>query len=651
MSALLPRVWIGGLLLLACGASTTPAKGPLAANARASAADAPRAERAGEGGEEHLAVPIESDDAVRGDREAYVTIVVFSDFECPACARARVDLDAIWQAHGAANVRLVYKHYPLRQHPHARLAAEVGQGVLATSGVAAFWRYHDAVFSYQDLLDKERILACASRAGADERAILQGLEASTWAREVDRDRATGDRIGLLGTPSIFVNGVALDRVEASLDELVADQLERGRALAARGVARSAIYAELVASNFTPRSEEREPSEETVSSTVWRVPVGKSPVRGKADALVTIVEFSDFECPFCKRVQPTLEKLRTEYGEDVRFVWKDMPLPFHSRAIPAAVFARSMRAGKAGDAAFWDVHDALFASAPDLDDTVFDGIAKRRAEPSGQATARSRGKAHERALEDDLVLADDVAATSTPHFFINGRRLAGAQPYEAFKVVVDEELEKARASIARGQRRATLYEDLVKRGEHAPPPERKTVPLPGSLPFRGAADGKIVIQQFSDFECHWCKKAEATLDELLAAYPGRIKIVFRNLPLVFHAHAELAAEAAREAFVQRSNAGFSKMRAKLFEHQADAGGLERPALDSYAREIGLDVARFGKALDEHTHRAAIEAEKRAAEDAGIRSTPVFLVGPFVVSGAQPYRHFKRVVDLAANVEAP
>lgn len=128
-------------------------------------------------------------------------------------------------------------------------------------------------------------------------------------------------------------------------------------------------------NFTAPKEEVE-DEEPVDTAVWKVPVGRSPVRGKADAPITIVEFSDFQCPFCKRAEPTIDEVRRTYGDKVRVVWKDEPLPFHPRATPAAELARFAYAKKGQDG-FWKVHDALFASQPKLEDSESDDHRERR----------------------------------------------------------------------------------------------------------------------------------------------------------------------------------------------------------------------------------------------------------------------------------
>ena len=85
--------------------------------------------------------------------------------------------------------------------------------------------------------------------------------------------------------------------------------------------------------------------------------------------------------------------------------------------------------------------------------------------------------------------------------------------------------------------------------------------------------------------------------------------------------------------------------KLFENQRNPGGLERPALESYAAALGIDMARFRAALDQRTHRAAVDADAKIASDAGIRGTPGFVINGYFVSGAQPLHKFEEVIDLA------
>jgi len=126
------------------------------------------------------------------------------------------------------------------------------------------------------------------------------------------------------------------------------------------------------------------------------------------------------------------------------------------------------------------------------------------------------------------------------------------------------------------------------------------------------------------------------------YGNRVKIVWRNSPLDFHQDAPLAAEASYEAFVQKGSDAFWKFHDKLFEKQPE---IKRPTLEAIAQELGLDMAKFKAALDNHTHKAAIDKDKQIADAAGIRGTPGFTINGYFVSGAQPFQQFDKLIKLA------
>jgi protein-disulfide isomerase len=172
--------------------------------------------------------------------------------------------------------------------------------------------------------------------------------------------------------------------------------------------------------------------------VYKVPVGNSPSLGAADAPVTIVEFADFQCPFCDRVRPTLKQIQEKYGTKVRLVWKHNPLPFHTAAMPAAL---------ASDCAhqqnlFWPMHDAIYASIRDEDGLDLDRSAADIGLDAEKLRACREGPDSGVRVRADMKLAEELGARGTPSFFINGRPLMGAQPYEAFTAIIDEELRKA-----------------------------------------------------------------------------------------------------------------------------------------------------------------------------------------------------------------
>src|SRR6185437_4056732 len=141
-----------------------------------------------------------------------------------------------------------------------------------------------------------------------------------------------------------------------------------------------------------------------------------------------IEFSDFQCPYCKKVEDSLKKVKADYGDKVRLVWKHEPLPFHPRAEPAAELTQEARAEK-GDKGFWDAHDRLFDSQPKLEDADLDKIAADMGLNADKVKSARTEHKYKKDVDADQEVGDYFAASGTPHFFINGRRLVGAQPYD------------------------------------------------------------------------------------------------------------------------------------------------------------------------------------------------------------------------------
>ncbi len=168
-----------------------------------------------------------------------------------------------------------------------------------------------------------------------------------------------------------------------------------------------------------------------------VPVAADdPSRGSADAPITVVEFSDYQCPFCGRVTPTLKRLRDTYGDRLRIVWKDFPLTdIHPQARKAAEAAWC--AGEQGK--YWEFHDRLFANQSTLG---AEGLKQHATavglDAAAFATCLESGRHAER-VEDGLDLGRDLGVDSTPTAFINGRRVTGAHGYEVFAEIVDDEI--------------------------------------------------------------------------------------------------------------------------------------------------------------------------------------------------------------------
>jgi protein-disulfide isomerase len=605
-------------------------------------------------------VPISSKDPMWGKRDALVTIVQYSDFQCPYCSRVEPTMDQVKTTYGPDKVRIIWKNNPLPFHQNAKPAAEAAQGVFALAGNDGFWKFHDTAFKNQGALGTDSYAKWATEAGVkDAAAFKAGLDSHKWADKVDADLNAGKAAGVQGTPAFYVNGVFIngaqpfDNFKTTIDQ----ELDKAKAKVAAGTPKSRVYVEMTKENKknAPAAKPADEGEKEDTKTVFKVPVGQSPILGSANALVTIVEFSDFQCPFCSRVEPTLKAVRDKYGDKVRLVWKNEPLPFHPAAEPAAEAAQELRNEK-GDKGFWDAHDKFYANQPALmkdKDPNLDGIAKLAADAGGSADKVKKAMddhKYKKVIDADQDLSEDFQASGTPHFFINGRRLVGAQPEEKFDAIIDEEIKKAQDLISHGTRPADVYDALTKDGKGPPEPEKKDLPkgLATNDPARGNMSAKVVIHEWSDYQCPFCGRVEPTLAQVMKDYGDKIKFVWHDMPLPMHPDAPLAAEAAREAYAQKGPTAFWALHDKMFTNQQK---IKREDLDGYAGELHLNMDKWKAALDGSTHQSEIDTASKAGNAAGINGTPAFIIMPtaatsgYFINGAQSYSKFRKLIELA------
>lgn len=164
----------------------------------------------------------------------------------------------------------------------------------------------------------------------------------------------------------------------------------------------------------------------------------APSLGAADAPVTLVEFSDFQCPYCQRGQATVKQLHAEYGDRVRLAFKQLPLGMHPQARLAAEAALCA----ADQSKYWEAREWLFGHQGGVTSDSVKGWAK---EAGLDETAFSKcldSDAHAKDLQADMATADALATSSTPTFFVNGRLLQGALPVAQFREVIEDELSRA-----------------------------------------------------------------------------------------------------------------------------------------------------------------------------------------------------------------
>lgn len=596
-------------------------------------------------------IPVTEADPSWGQPDAPVTIVEFTDLQCPFCGRVSPTIERIKETYGPSQVRVVSLHLPLPFHDQAYPAAVAASTIQALAGSEAFFRFKALVLEHQRDLSETNFVTWAKAAGVDETAFRDAFSGRLHARKVDADMALAKRLGITGTPAFRINGITLSGAQpyAQFAEVIDQQLAAARQLVGQGVRAVDLYVALTDQNFgaaEPEPQEKTPPPEELGA--WKIPVQRDdPIRGPQTAPVTIVVFSDFECPFCSRVEATLTQVREHYGTNVRVIWKDNPLPFHKQAMPAAILGRLVLQRR-GNAAFWTYHDKVFETHPELTEIELKDIAelyKVRWADVESGVEKGRLKAR---VEASMELASDFNARGTPNFFINGIRLQGARPYEAFQEIIDAELEKATALEKRGVPRARLYQEIIKDAKEPPPPPRRDAPLPeAGRPSLGPAQAPIVIQEWSDFQCPFCKRVQPTLESLRKEFPTQWRLVWRHLPLPFHEQAPIAAEIAEEVLAQKGNQAFWAYHDRVFESQSEPEGLAQENLVNLAVELGADRDKLRVALDGHKHRAKLDADAAIAKDISISGTPAFVINGYFVSGAQPLAAFRRAMRRALD----
>lgn len=196
----------------------------------------------------------------------------------------------------------------------------------------------------------------------------------------------------------------------------------------------------------------------VSGERWPALVGpEAPAKGAKQPLVTIVEYSDFECPFCGAFAQTLDELVAAYPDDVRIVFRQFPLQMHPGAEPAA--RASIAAQEQGR--FWAMHDRLFAERHASGSDRLVELAGELGLDEAKFRATLEAEATAQRVRDEQAKGREIGVRSTPNFFINGRRIEGALKPDALRELVDLERQQAQQLVDAGGKREEIYGRYMK----------------------------------------------------------------------------------------------------------------------------------------------------------------------------------------------
>ncbi|MBT9558005.1 MAG: thioredoxin domain-containing protein [Myxococcales bacterium] len=561
-----------------------------------------------------------------------VVITMFAGLECPFSAKATGLIRAILERHGKPDgrVRVEYRHLPLMAQPRGE--------ALAVASVAAhlqgrFWRFHDALVRNPGRTDESDVVAFAKVAGADIGAWALDRQSPDVAARVKSDQAIAQSLGVSATPTFFVNGKKVEGlVEFDvLESLVTAELAAADALAptppgAVDVPAFDVLTRKNAPDFArfvldgAPTELRPPPARPVDPTVWKVPVASdAPTLGPADALVTMVFFADFECPFSAKLLPVLEALQHEREADVRLVFAHSPLAVHPKARDAAEIGVAAQAG----GKFWDYAHKVYGrpEGKPLDQGDLVAAAGELGIGGGQLVeALGQGRYRAR-VEDDQSVASRVEAIGTPNLFVNGRKVVGVRPADELRALVDEELEKARARVTGGVERARVYDAIISAGveRQALSGEVLSFDLTNS-PTTGEPTGAAHIVLFTDFQCPFSARLVPILDRAMKSFAGRIRLSVKHFPQDFHP--EAVALARIGACAQEQGRFWEVFRQFMdLEKQKSLGPDSRKA---WLIEAGIDEEKLAQCLASKRPDAVLETDAEDAKVAAIKGTPTLFI---------------------------
>lgn len=391
-------------------------------------------------------------------------------------------------------------------------------------------------------------------------------------------------------------------------------------------------------------------------------IGNSPTLGPDNAPITIIEFSDLQCPYCEKGRRSIEGVVAKYGDQVRVVWKNRPLDdwkntpleeqMHPNAAPAAIAL--VAAGLQGNVVFWAAEETMFDN---FSQYAGRGASLMKPEDFEPILAQVQGLDLKRWREDlkrpeviarldqDMELAEFVDASSTPTFFINGRKVEGAYPVEALSQIIDAEMVAVKELLAQGASPSSVYATRVEKNLITRDTRFKVA---ATGPTRGPEDAKVTIVAFSEFQCPACQSGDEVMRQIATRFPQDVRIVYRNFPLDFHKDAPLAAEAALAAAAQGK---YLEYHDRLFAGQyaidpetqqmiinpdtkRPVSGLTREYLEQYAREAGLDMAKFTAALDARTYKDVVTRDMQDGLLANVNATPTYFINGKPVRGVPP-----------------
>jgi protein-disulfide isomerase len=404
-----------------------------------------------------------------GPIDAPVTVVAWSDYACGYCNRVQGTLDHLTRLY-PGQVRWVHRTLPLDDDD--TLAAEAA---LAADAQGRFRPMHDRLFAAGGHVDRAAVELFARELGLDMVRFRADLDTRTHRASIEADMADARRLGVFGTPTFFVNGRPIQG-NAPLSTFV-DVVDQELVRAARqGGGYDALVAVGKPTADAPDDGTTE-RRDLKPTTLYRVGLGlPGHQSGRDDALVTIVAWGDFECPFCAKQAPVLAHLREKYKDDVRVVFRHYALSFHRRAALAAEAA--VAAAEQGK--FWAFHDQLFAHFGKLSRADLEQLAQAAGLDMAAFRAALDDRRYRDAVIAELASAEALGVDGTPTMFINGAPVGGARDAATMDRLVEVHLTRARELVKSGVAAGDLYALLMSSAEGEDRADPSRIPSAAAL---------------------------------------------------------------------------------------------------------------------------------------------------------------------------
>jgi len=334
-----------------------------------------------------------------------ITIELFSDFQCPFCARFAPAIRELQKGVEGVSTTIEFKQFPLSFHPDAQLAA---QAALAANEQGKFWEMHDLLFANQTALRREDIMRYAEKLGLALDRFRRDLDSDRLKKTIESDKAEGIRLGVSGTPTIFINGRGYSGAKSfdQLKQLVAYEEKRMQALS-----------EIADSSMS---------------------------RGPADASVILEFFADLQSPVSRPTIQVLVELLRRYPSNVRLQFRSFPLAFH----PQATLAHEAAMIAARQSHFWEFVSYILDHPDSLREQDLISYAGRLGLDEVKFAEMIQQHRYAVRVEADLELGLRRGIRGSPVIFVNGNRIDGVPSLDKLVEYVESELAARDKSQAR-----------------------------------------------------------------------------------------------------------------------------------------------------------------------------------------------------------